>query len=141
MATHSSILAWEIPWTEESGGHQSTGSWSVGHNLATKQQQLCLLFGTGIFGSIVTFQLGTRSLCFWVQGRGWFPLETGLMGWGQGVAAVTSQRARELSELWPGHPFLGELPPRESLGGPVFSFSIQEGGISWPLMRAPHPHL
>ena len=26
MATHSSILAWEIPWTEETGGLQSTGS-------------------------------------------------------------------------------------------------------------------
>ena len=26
MATHSSILAWRIPWTEESGGLQSTGS-------------------------------------------------------------------------------------------------------------------
>ena len=26
LATHSSILAWEIPWTEESGGLQSTGS-------------------------------------------------------------------------------------------------------------------
>ena len=26
MATHSSILAWEIPWTEESGGQQSMGS-------------------------------------------------------------------------------------------------------------------
>ena len=26
MATHSSILAWEIPWTEEAGGLQSTGS-------------------------------------------------------------------------------------------------------------------
>ena len=26
MATHSSILAWEIPWTEESGGLQSIGS-------------------------------------------------------------------------------------------------------------------
>ena len=25
MATHSSILAWKIPWTEESGGLQSTG--------------------------------------------------------------------------------------------------------------------
>ena len=25
MATHSSILAWEIPWTEETGGLQSTG--------------------------------------------------------------------------------------------------------------------
>ena len=26
MATHSSILAWETPWTEEPGGLQSTGS-------------------------------------------------------------------------------------------------------------------
>ena len=26
MATHSSILAWEIPWTEEPGGKQSVGS-------------------------------------------------------------------------------------------------------------------
>ena len=26
MATHSSILAWEIPWTEEAGGMQSIGS-------------------------------------------------------------------------------------------------------------------
>ena len=26
MATHSSILAWKIPWTEESGGPQSMGS-------------------------------------------------------------------------------------------------------------------
>ena len=37
--THSSILAWRIPWTEESGGLQSMGSQRVGHNLATKQQQ------------------------------------------------------------------------------------------------------
>ena len=28
MATHSSILAWRIPWMEEPGGLQSTGSWS-----------------------------------------------------------------------------------------------------------------
>ena len=32
MATHSSILAWRIPWTEEPGGPQSTGSQRVGHN-------------------------------------------------------------------------------------------------------------
>ena len=32
MATHSSILAWEIPWTEEPGGLQSMGSSRVGHN-------------------------------------------------------------------------------------------------------------
>ena len=38
MATHSSIFAWEIPWTEEPGGLQSMGSQRVGHNLVTKQQ-------------------------------------------------------------------------------------------------------
>ena len=32
MATHSSILAWRIPWTEKPGGLQSTGSQRVGHD-------------------------------------------------------------------------------------------------------------
>ena len=32
MATHSSTLAWKIPWTEEPGRPQSMGSESVGHN-------------------------------------------------------------------------------------------------------------
>ena len=32
MATHSSILAWRIPWTEEPGGLQSVGLQRVGHN-------------------------------------------------------------------------------------------------------------
>ena len=32
MATHPSILAWIIPWMEEPGGLQSTGSQRVGHN-------------------------------------------------------------------------------------------------------------
>ena len=36
MATHSSILAWEIPRTEESGGLQSMGLQRVRHNLVTK---------------------------------------------------------------------------------------------------------
>ena len=35
-ATHSSILAWEIPWTEEPGGLQSTGLQRVEHDLVTK---------------------------------------------------------------------------------------------------------
>ena len=34
-ATHSSILAWRISWTEEPGGLQSMGSERVGHNRAT----------------------------------------------------------------------------------------------------------
>ena len=32
MATHSSILAWRIPWTEKPGGLQSMGSQIVGHD-------------------------------------------------------------------------------------------------------------
>ena len=32
MAIHSSILAWKIPWTEEPGGRQSTGSPRVRHS-------------------------------------------------------------------------------------------------------------
>jgi len=32
MATHSSTLAWKIPWTEEPGGLQSMGSQRVGHD-------------------------------------------------------------------------------------------------------------
>ena len=35
MATHSSILAWKIPWTEEPGGLQSTGLQRVRHDWAT----------------------------------------------------------------------------------------------------------
>ena len=36
MATHSSILAWEIPWTEEPGGLQPWGCKRLGHDLETK---------------------------------------------------------------------------------------------------------
>ena len=39
MATHSSILAWKIPWTREPGRLQSVGPQRLGHKLATKQQQ------------------------------------------------------------------------------------------------------
>ena len=40
MATHSGILAWRIPWTEEPGGRQSMGSQRVDHNPVTKQLDL-----------------------------------------------------------------------------------------------------
>ena len=40
MATHSSILAWEIPGTIEPGRLQSMGTQTVRHNLVTEQHQL-----------------------------------------------------------------------------------------------------
>ena len=38
MATPSSILAWEVPWTEEPGGLQSMGLPRVGHDLVPEQR-------------------------------------------------------------------------------------------------------
>ena len=38
MATHSSVLAWRIPWTGKSGRLQSMASQRVGHNRATKHR-------------------------------------------------------------------------------------------------------
>ena len=38
-ATHSSVLAWEIPWTEEPVGPQFLESQRAGHDLAIKQEQ------------------------------------------------------------------------------------------------------
>ena len=38
MATHSSILAWRAPWTEEPGGLQSMGSQRVGYDLVTEHE-------------------------------------------------------------------------------------------------------
>ena len=45
MATHSSILAWEIPWTEKPGGLESTGSQRVGHDWANKHQEIVEIRG------------------------------------------------------------------------------------------------
>ena len=36
MATHSSIFAWKMPWTEQPGKLQTMGSQRVGHDLATE---------------------------------------------------------------------------------------------------------
>ena len=44
VATHSSVLAWRIPWAEDPGSLQSTGWQRVGHNWATEHstaQQIC----------------------------------------------------------------------------------------------------
>ena len=40
METHSSILVWEILWSEEPGGLQSMGSQRAAHNLVTKQPKM-----------------------------------------------------------------------------------------------------
>jgi len=51
MASHPSILSWEIPWKEEPGGLQFMGSQRVRHDLATKQQ-LIRIFTSVQFSSV-----------------------------------------------------------------------------------------
>ena len=48
MATHPSLLAWEILWTVESGGLQSIDRKRVGHDLAIKEQQHKGMRGTSM---------------------------------------------------------------------------------------------
>ena len=40
MATHSNILAWKLPWTEDSGGLQSKGSQRMEHDWTTKHAHI-----------------------------------------------------------------------------------------------------
>ena len=55
MATLSNVLAWEIPWTEESGGLQSIGSQSVGHDSAT--EHACFIRSQAFLLSLVIYML------------------------------------------------------------------------------------
>ena len=58
MATLYSILAWEIPWTEEPGGLQSTGSHRVGHDLS----DLARVLVTGKWGELFGRKGGVQFL-------------------------------------------------------------------------------
>ena len=53
MATHSSIHAWETPWTKQPGGIQSMGLQRMGHNLAPQQQQFASMWRMDLKVSIL----------------------------------------------------------------------------------------
>ena len=61
MATHSSILAYKIPWTEDPGGPQSIGSQRVRHNRATEHSSIKL--ATPYPGAPLIFWDGPHSVC------------------------------------------------------------------------------
>ena len=68
MATHSSVLAWRIPWTEKPGGLQSTGSQRVQHDWVTNR-----------FSLVAQLVKNLPAMCkTWVRSLGWEdPLEKG----------------------------------------------------------------
>ena len=101
MATHSSSLAWQIPWTEEPGGLQSMGSLGVGHDWATSL-------------SLFTFMHWRRK---WQPAPVFLPGESqGQGAWWAAVYGVAQSRTRlkwlssgssnpihEGSTSWPNH--------------------------------------
>ena len=73
IATYSSVLDWEIPWTEKRGRLQSVGSQRVGHNWVTKQQTILLIVAKiiiSLWGCHPVLQQGSwkaflpEALCF-----------------------------------------------------------------------------
>ena len=64
MATHSSILAWRIPWTEEPGGLKSMGLQRVGHDWVT---DTFTFFGTGVTTSSYYITAAQRPMVFQPQ--------------------------------------------------------------------------
>ena len=57
MATHSSVPAWRIPWTEEPGRLQSMGLQRVGHSLATEQQESMFISQVLVYQGTVAFPM------------------------------------------------------------------------------------
>ena len=76
MAAHSSILVWEIPWTEEPGRLQSMGLQRAGHDLGIKQEQnyISITLGASLIAQLVKNLPAVQKT--WVRFLGWEdPLE------------------------------------------------------------------
>ena len=69
MATHSSILTWEIPWTEKPGGLQPTGLQRVGHDWATehsmKGKQHTVYQATTLLAGLLSFNVQSLWVLYW----------------------------------------------------------------------------
>ena len=125
MATHSSILDWEIPWTEEPDGLQSKGSQRVRHDLTTKQQQMHRLFEISWFWRM---QIWFHANCIKILGH--LNKRHGLLGFpgGSEVKAFASNTGD-----------LGSIPgsgrsPGEGNGNPIQYSCLEnpmDGGAWW----------
>ena len=82
MATHSSTLAWKIPWTEEPGRLQSMGSLKVGHDLATSLSLFTFMHWRRKWQPTPVFLPG--------ESQGWGSLE-GCRLWGRTESDMTEQ--------------------------------------------------
>ena len=88
MATHSSTLAWRIPWREEPGGLQSMGSQRVGHDWATSLFHFHQAMTYIIFCNSVTSSLKLFSFSFmrsWETHWNYLEIILSYLNWESGV--------------------------------------------------------
>ena len=104
MATHSSTLAWKIPWTEEPGRLQSMGSWRVGHDGTTSL-------------SLFTFMHWRRK---WQPTPVFLPGES--QGRGTGLLSMGSHRV--------GHDW-SDLAAAAEAKESIFQSTIHSGKLCW----------
>ena len=127
MATHSSILAWEILWTEEPGGLQSIASQGVRHDIAANTNTTDL---TGPHGTNGVWEQSSRrgKRCHWRGSGGCQPssapklwlssllssLPSFQVTWQRAIRTVTASALGIL--MWPAS--MGEKPIKE--GGNMY---------------------
>ena len=70
MATHSSTLAWKIPWTEEPGRLQSMGVARAGHNVMTKPPLTKWEQAKAIYSELDTVRKSVTITCVWLRLKG-----------------------------------------------------------------------
>ena len=94
MAIHSSMLAWEIPWTEEPGRLQSMRSQRAGHDLATKQQQQ------------QNIAQHHHSLPLWLWADCTVSPSLSFLFWKMGMMLPTQTYHKNLTRWLPSHPLV-----------------------------------
>ena len=138
MATHSSILAWEAPWTEEPGWLQSTGLWRVRHKWAhTRTHSHFIMF----IVLVSAVQWSESALCIHMSSPSW----TSIPYWPpshQGIRAFMKHQA-ELPVLYRRFPLaLLHMVGKVVLhwGFPLLLFLLPFRQARCTLLDAARPH-
>ena len=116
MATHSSVLAWRIPWMEEPGGLQSMGSQRVGHNWATSLSLSC----NSIFSFLKIFVLMWTIFKVFREFVTILFLFYVLVFWPLGMWDLSPDQGSNRHPLHWKHRLLTTGPPRKSLNFQFF---------------------
>ena len=132
MATHSSTLAWKIPWMEEPGGLQSMGSLQVGHDWVTE-----LNWTEAIVAHTYKFDIFHKDFLVISWRRQWHPtpvLLNGKIPWMEGLVRLQSMGSLRVRHDWATSLSLFTSCIGEGNGNPLQCSCLEnprEGGAWW----------